>query len=160
MRTPRAASVVLIGAVVAATSALVVVAVRADSNGGTLRERTVALAETIRCPVCQDLSVADSPSTIAREFRRTIARQLAAGRSPDQVRSFFVQRYGESILLSPTARGLNLVAWLGPALLFALGLLILLASLRRWHRRPEPPQLSEQDRRFVQRELERTEADG
>jgi cytochrome c-type biogenesis protein CcmH len=79
------------------------------------------IAADLRCPDCQGLSVADSSSASALEIRRQIDAQLSAGRSPDQVKQSFVDRYGQWILLSPTA----FIAWLLPfgVLLAAIGLL-------------------------------------
>jgi len=68
------------------------------------------IAADLRCPDCQGLSVADSSSASATEIRRQIDTQLSAGRSADQVKQSFVDRYGEWILLSPAAP----IAWLLP----------------------------------------------
>ena len=91
------------------------------------------IAADLRCPDCQGLSVADSSSASATEIRRQIDAQLKAGRSPDQVKQSFVDRYGEWILLSPTSP----LAWLLP-----LGvLLVAIALLGVWiarGRRPDP----------------------
>jgi cytochrome c-type biogenesis protein CcmH/NrfF len=82
--------------------------------------------------VCQDLSVADSPAALAEEMRTTIAEKLQAGETPDQIRAGFVGAYGQWILLAPTHRGLNLVAWIAPVLLLVGGLLLAVTSVRRW----------------------------
>jgi cytochrome c-type biogenesis protein CcmH len=110
-------------------AALVVVAAVWLAAGGadrpaTVEERAQAVAAGLRCPVCQNLSVADSPSRLAGEMRAEIQERLAAGANEDEVRAFFVSRYGEWVLLEPTRRGLNLVPWLFPlaAVLIGLGL--------------------------------------
>jgi cytochrome c-type biogenesis protein CcmH len=109
--------------------------------------------------VCQDLSVADSPSVAAREIRSTIARRLRDGRSPQEIRDYFVGRFGPSILLTPQGSGVGLAAWLTPGLLFAAGLTLLIGALWRWSRRtpgslPEET-VTHQDRALLDRELER-----
>ncbi|TMB84937.1 MAG: hypothetical protein E6J39_02590 [Chloroflexi bacterium] len=111
------------------------------------------IAADLRCPDCQGLSVADSTSPSALEIRRQIDAQLSAGRSPDEVRQSVVDRYGEWILLSPTA----LIAWLLPAavLLAAVGVL----ALWIW-RGPAPavpvagPAVTERDRARAREEAE------
>jgi cytochrome c-type biogenesis protein CcmH len=92
----------------------------------TPAEQAAALAAELRCPDCQGLSVADSPTRAATEIRRQIADLLAAGRSPDEVRQHFVDRYGEWILLSPP----RLLLLLIPALALLLGAIALVAWLR------------------------------
>lgn len=97
----------------------------------THAERVDAVAETLRCPTCQGLSVADSPSTVAASMRDLIGEQLAAGRSPDEVRAWFVDRYGEWILLSPTPAGLGWLVWLAPLVLVGAGAAVALTVARR-----------------------------
>src|SRR3989449_5657673 len=78
-------------------------------------EETVhEVAAQLRCVVCQNLSVADSPSEMASQMRAIIRDRLAAGERPAAVRQYFVDRYGEWILLSPPRRGFNLLVWLVP----------------------------------------------
>jgi len=79
------------------------------------------VAATLRCPTCQNLSAADSPSRVAASMRAIIGEQLGQGRTPDQVRRFFVDRYGEWILLSPPTSGLAVAVWLVPLLAVAAG---------------------------------------
>jgi cytochrome c-type biogenesis protein CcmH/NrfF len=84
-------------------------------------EQARQIAAELRCPDCQGLSVADSSTPSAVQIRRQIEAQLSAGRSADQVRQSFVDRYGDWILLSPAAP----LAWLLPlaVVLAAVGLL-------------------------------------
>ena len=99
-----------------------------------LERRTSAVASGLRCPVCQGVSVEDSPTELARQMRATVRDQLAAGRSPDQVRQYFVDRYGEWILLQPKASGFNLVVYLLPWLMVLAGLTVIVLAVRRWTR--------------------------
>jgi cytochrome c-type biogenesis protein CcmH len=101
----------------------------------TVRDEDVlAIASQLRCVVCQNLSVADSPSEMAHQMRDLIRERLAAGDPPDAVKAYFVQRYGEWVLLAPPARGLNLVLWLAPFGAVAGGLVLVLTLVRRWRR--------------------------
>jgi cytochrome c-type biogenesis protein CcmH len=101
----------------------------------TVRDEDVlAIASQLRCVVCQNLSVADSPSEMAHQMRDLIRERLAAGDRPDAVKAYFVQRYGEWVLLAPPARGLNLVLWLAPFGAVAGGFVLVLTLVRRWRR--------------------------
>ena len=109
------------------------------------------IAADLRCPDCQGLSVADSSSASATEIRRQIDAQLSAGRSADQVKQSFVDRYGEWILLSPAAP----IAWLLP-----VGVLLALWIGRagRPERPGAVPAVSEMDRARAREEAEALDA--
>lgn len=93
------------------------------------------VARELRCVVCQSLSVADSPSELAGQMREMVRQRLAAGESPDQVKAYFVSRYGEWVLLSPPTRGFSLLAWVLPLAVLGGGLGGTLLLLRRWSQR-------------------------
>lgn len=108
------------------------VALRGPAPPQALTDRVHDIAITLRCPVCQNLSVADSPSQLAQEMRARIARELQAGRSAGEVRDEFVEAYGEWILLSPPGRGVDLAAWILPPLVTLTGLLIMTLGVHQW----------------------------
>jgi cytochrome c-type biogenesis protein CcmH/NrfF len=91
----------------------------------------------LRCPVCQGMAVADSTSAAAIQMQQRIRELVAAGYDEDQIRSFFVDRYGEWILLDPEARGLNLLVWILPGLGAGLGLAWAASVVLRWRREPD-----------------------
>jgi cytochrome c-type biogenesis protein CcmH len=100
-----------------------------------LEARTRAVASVLRCPVCQGESIQDSPSDIAREMRAVIRDQLAAGMSEAEVKAYFVERYGEWVLLAPPARGFNLLLYIVPGLALVGGGAAVAIMARRWTRR-------------------------
>jgi len=65
-------------------------------------------------------------------MRALVREQLAAGKTPDEVKAYFIARYGEWILLAPRARGFNLVAYALPAFIFLAGLGLITIVVRRW----------------------------
>jgi len=90
------------------------------------------LAAKLRCPTCRALSVQDSPSGMAQEMRSLIREQLRAGKTPEEVKAYFVERYGEWILLEPKAEGFNWAVWLLPVFLLLGGLAFVFVTARRW----------------------------
>jgi cytochrome c-type biogenesis protein CcmH len=117
------------------------------------------IAVQLRCPVCQGLSVGDSPSELANEMRGLIREQLRQGKTPAQVLDYFSQRYGEWILLAPPKHGFNLVIWVLPFVLLPVGAVTVYLGARRWVRSsqatvvpPRPPESAYAER--LQRELD------
>jgi len=97
-----------------------------------LEAQTTAVASTLRCPVCQGESIQDSPSDLALQMRAVVRDKLRAGNTPDQVKAYFVSKYGEWILLDPTMTGLNILLYVIPVLLVVGGLALVAILVRRW----------------------------
>jgi cytochrome c-type biogenesis protein CcmH len=117
------------------------------------------IAAQLRCVVCQNLSVADSPSEMAAQMRGVIRERLAAGDRPDHVVQYFVDKYGEWILLSPRRQGFTLLVWIVPAAAAAAGLAITAWLIRGWSRERDgataaspaiDPAMSERIRREIE----------
>jgi len=90
-----------------------------------------AIGRTIRCPVCQGLPITESPSELSQSMLRDLREQVVAGRSTDQITGYFAARYGDTVLLDPPRRGVNLLLWLGPVVAAVLGVWWLALYLRR-----------------------------
>lgn len=104
----------------------------------TIDDRARALEATIRCPVCQGLSIADSPAPLAQQMRALVREQLEAGRTDAQILDQFVSRYGRWILLTPASQGPDLILWLLPGALVGGGAVLLVAIGRRRRLAPAP----------------------
>jgi cytochrome c-type biogenesis protein CcmH len=125
--------------------------------------RVYEIGSHLRCVVCQNLSVADSPSEMANQMRGVVRDRLAAGNSPEQVVQYFVDKYGEWILLKPRRQGFNWLVWLAPYGAVSVGLAIFAVVVRRWTRRRAPatapamvdPAMRERIRREVELEGDR-----
>jgi cytochrome c-type biogenesis protein CcmH len=148
-------------ALAAALGSLVIVAVGGHPPPSQAQQ-VQQIAAGLHCPICKDLSVADSPAPLAQQMRQEIAQKLHAGESADQIRAGFVAAYGESVLMSPPRRGVAGVVYYLPLLVLAAGLIAAFTLLRRWLRAPEPappragsPQLSAAQRRAVARAVAR-----
>jgi len=127
-------------------------------GASSVEEDVRQISAELRCPVCQGLSVADSPSRMADQMRDLIRERLEAGESPEAVKSYFVERYGEWILLAPKREGFNLLVWILPFVGLVGGAAGLYGVLRRWKKRsgaapaPVEPAYVEQVRRDIARD--------
>jgi cytochrome c-type biogenesis protein CcmH len=150
---PRAITLIAL-----ALAALAPAAGLAQAPATPLGEQAVyEVAAQLRCVVCQNLSVADSPSEMAHQMRALIRERLAAGERPDQVIQYFVDRYGEWILLEPRRHGFTLLVWVLPPVAVGAGLVLVAVLLRRWTRRPSRPAAPPVDaamRERIRREME------
>ncbi len=120
----------------------------------TVRE----IAAQLRCVVCQSLSVADSPSETAHQMLAIIRERLAAGETPEQVKAYFVEKYGLWILLAPPREGFSLLVWVVPYAALLAGLLLVVLVVRRWSRRARTAAVAarpvdEATRQRIRREL-------
>ena len=103
-----------------------------------LESRARAISTGLRCLVCRNETIDDSDASLARDLRLLLRERLSAGDTDAEAVAFIVDRYGEYVLLNPTANGVNLVLWFaGPAMLLT-GFGIAALYLRR--RRASPPQ--------------------
>lgn len=97
-----------------------------------------ALDHALRCVVCQSESVASSNAAWAVEARRTVREQVAAGQSRDEILDFFVERYGEFVLMTPRTNGANWLLWAAGPLMFLIGVGLGLGYLRGRSAAPAP----------------------
>ncbi|MBX7100322.1 MAG: cytochrome c-type biogenesis protein CcmH [Myxococcaceae bacterium] len=93
--------------------------------------RVMKLGKVLRCAVCQGLSIADSPASMARAQLDKVRELVAEGKTDQEVMDYFVARYGEWALLEPTTNGLNGLLWLGPVVLLVVGLLVIVSLVKK-----------------------------
>ncbi len=105
--------------------------VEAQQEGSSLDRRTREVATPLRCPGCQGLSITDSPAELAVEMKGVVREQLAAGRSPAEIRAYFVDKYGTWVLLEPEARGFNTLVYALPVLGVIGGAVVVWMYVRR-----------------------------
>jgi cytochrome c-type biogenesis protein CcmH len=117
-----------------------------------LEKRVAGLAHELRCLVCQNQTLAESNAPLAVDLRNQIREQLQGGASEQDVLDFMVARYGDFVLYRPPFKATTLALWLGPFLLLALGIAVLVRRLLR--RRVPGPQLSDAERARAARLLE------
>src|SRR6185295_2272031 len=90
-----------------------------------------AFMRDIRCVVCQSQSIDESDAEIAAQLRNAIREQMAAGKSPDEIREFLVARYGDFVLLKPPFKASTLLLWVSPFVLVAIGIGVILLQRRQ-----------------------------
>ena len=94
------------------------------------QEQFQSLAEELRCPVCQNQSLADSGAGLADDLRQEIFDQIQAGKSHADIVQFMVERYGDFIIYRPRFNAINLLLWTGPIVLLILGFWFLISQIR------------------------------
>lgn len=99
-------------------------------QGDELARQTQEISSTLRCPVCQGLSVADSPSEMAVNMKTEVRDMLARGYTREQIESHFVRSYGEFVLLEPKFEGVNALVWILPIAALLLGAFVIRMKLR------------------------------
>jgi cytochrome c-type biogenesis protein CcmH len=88
-------------------------------------------------------------------MRGIIQEKLAAGEGRDEILGYFVDRYGEGVLLDPPKRGFSLFVWVGPLIAALSGVAVVTLSLTRWlKRRSKQPDHVEVDDADLDERLE------
>lgn len=110
-------------------------------NDPAFEAKVREVASTLRCPVCQNNSIEESPAQLALDMKREVRQRLAAGESPDDIRRYFISRYGEWVLTKPRAAGVNLSVWLLPVVALFGGAVVVWLAVRRWVRQGDAARL-------------------
>jgi cytochrome c-type biogenesis protein CcmH len=100
-------------------------------SGAQLDAQTNEVGALLRCPVCQGLSVSDSPATMARNMKAEVREKLAAGYDQEQILASFERSYGEFVRLEPPMRGVNWLVWFGPLAILLIGGGMIAWAMRR-----------------------------
>jgi cytochrome c-type biogenesis protein CcmH len=102
-----------------------------DFSGNVDEDRFKGLIAEVRCLVCQNQSLADSDAGLAHDLRKEVYELMEQGQSDDQIIDFLVARYGDFVLYQPPVKPSTYLLWYGPFVLLALGLLLLMRTLRQ-----------------------------
>ena len=130
--------------------ALVSAIALAQEAKGPHEARVKALAEELRCLVCQNQTIADSSAPLAQDLRNQIRGQVAEGRSDEQIRAYMVERYGDFVLYRPPFKAATALLWLGPPLLILAGILVFWRVVRRPREAPAPAEMAGGRRREIE----------
>jgi cytochrome c-type biogenesis protein CcmH len=110
-----------------------------SSSPPTPAQRAAALESVVRCPTCEDLSVAQSTAPTAVAVRGAITQLIAEGRTDQQIQSYLTARYGSAIELDPPGSGWSLLVWLLPLVAGLVAVSTLVAVLVRRRRLSDSP---------------------
>jgi cytochrome c-type biogenesis protein CcmH len=108
-----------------------------------LEKRTMALAEELRCLVCQNQTIADSHAELAVDLKNQIREKLKAGMSEEKIKEYMVARYGDFVLYRPPVKATTAPLWFGPFALLVAALAGLFYYLLRRRRSTPAQPLSE-----------------
>lgn len=91
-----------------------------------------AIASQLYCPVCENIPLDVCGTQACAQWRELIRQKLQQGWTEDQIKAYFVQRYGERVLATPRPQGFGLLVYILPPAAILLGIFILLRALRNW----------------------------
>ncbi len=134
-------------ALVALTACSVAAAVEAPNSAAdpVLEARVMAVAEELRCLVCQNETIAASHADLAVDLRKQIRTKLSEGQSERQIIDFMVERYGDFVRYRPPLNATTALLWMGPFALLLAGAFALMRAIRG-RQKSAPVALTEADR--------------
>ena len=153
MIVPRILIIVLLVILPGSVHAVVV-------NESEIDIKTREISKTLRCTVCQTENIWESGAPLAQQMRAAVRERVAQGQSDEEIREYFLSRYGDYILMQPPTHGINWLIWLAPFFLLLGGGLFLYKEVRHWVRDTPPPPseplppLDHQSRQRIERELQ------
>jgi cytochrome c-type biogenesis protein CcmH len=106
--------------------------------------RYQTLISELRCVVCVSQNIADSNAELAQDLRRQTYEMIQQGASNEEIVTFMVQRYGDFVLYRPPLKPSTMLLWVGPFIIFTIGLVVLVVFIRRRNQEPEV-ELSSED---------------
>ena len=122
-----------------------------------LEKRAMALAEELRCLVCQNQTIADSHAELAIDLKNQIREKLKAGMSEAQIMDYMVARYGDFVLYRPPVKATTVPLWFGPFALLIAAVAGLFYYILRRRRTPPAQPLSEAEQARVRSLLDAQE---
>lgn len=129
-----------------------------DFSGDVTEKRFQNVISKLRCLVCQNESLAGSQAELAKDLRREVYDLMTSGKTDKEVIDFLVSRYGDFVLYQPPVKPSTWLLWIGPFVLFAIALFMLLRKLARRSKMQEVV-LSDSEKNRIQQLLEQTSPD-
>jgi len=93
--------------------------------------RIISLNKEIMCPVCPGESIDQSQNDLAIQMRFIVTKFVNENKSDQEIKEYFVERYGEVVLMEPSANGFGLIAWIVPWVAFISTVFLVIILIRR-----------------------------
>ncbi len=103
---------------------------QSGEEAGPSDDEVNAIAKQLYCPVCENIPLDVCPTQACTQWRDLIREKLSAGWNEQQIKNYFVDQYGDRVLATPPARGINWMVYLVPPVAILAGVIILAAALR------------------------------
>lgn len=94
-------------------------------------QRYKNIIDELRCLVCQNQNLADSNAGLAQDLRKQVHKMILAGEDDEAIFDYMVTRYGDFVLYRPPFKATTFLLWVGPFIIFALGLFVLIRFIRQ-----------------------------
>ncbi|GAB5481792.1 MAG: cytochrome c-type biogenesis protein CcmH [Parasphingorhabdus sp.] len=94
-------------------------------------EKARSLMEELRCLKCQSQSIADSDAPMAGDMRSQVRERIAAGATPEEVRNWLIERYGDWVTYNPPVNAVTWPLWIAPGVLLILAIWLARGLFRR-----------------------------
>lgn len=91
----------------------------------------IKLEKEIMCPVCDGQTLDQSQSLIAEDMKNSIKEKIAEGYNEEEIKNYFIDRYGQNVVAYPSTTGFNLLAYFVPIFGLILSILIFTFYIRR-----------------------------
>ena len=98
-----------------------------------------AIARQLYCPVCENTPLDVCPTQACHDWRELIRQLLIDGKTPDEIKQYFVDHYGARVLSAPPAVGFNWLVYVVPPVVFLGGIFLLIQAFRIWKRQKATP---------------------
>ncbi|MFN8470784.1 MAG: cytochrome c-type biogenesis protein CcmH [Anaerolineae bacterium] len=139
----RRRSLVLLFVLLLTLAGAAVASAQGGLSNDEIDRRMRAITDRLNCPLCQNTTLTECPLQVCDEMRDLIRQKLVAGENEDQIRAYFVERYGDRVLNEPPRQGFALLGWVMPFVGIVVGVVLLALVLRAMLRRePKKPALS------------------
>jgi len=113
-----------------------------------------AIARQMYCPVCENEPLDACRTAACQQWRAQIAQMLSEGQTEEQIKQYFVERYGLRVLAQPPAEGNSLLLWVLPLVALLAGAVYVYFLMRRMRARAAaapPPATSSSGDAYVDR---------